>query len=329
MSTIMRKSYYSFIAIMLFVLCSCKHDEFGDFQGEQLCPSAEFEFEKEFAINKTNIDFKNGDSLVFSAIMNEPVSWTIKIEGKQSGATKSFKGSEREINLVWKYGRSDTTSVFFTDEECSVTFDIPCVEALNQIITANITANTFENFGTLVSDFEGNGQAVAGWYSYVSDTALSALIDSSVIKTNTPSPQGGNYHVYSAQAITGAPVSVIGGHGTGGFSIDPTWNNPEEVYMNFYINGDGTTVNGSITLIPNNADPVGRYAFQVTWTGWRMLSIPLSDFTNTEVENFTLAPEQIGSFELTVTSGQGPTLSKLSHLIDFVIFTEGGSFYTK
>ena len=334
---------------MIAVLFSCRKDEtvgpelrdiFGDFEVIQ-----------PLTVNQTNVDFETGQSIEFSAQLSIRTDRTIHINGLESGARKEITGRDRDVNGAVARWRGDITfAPLFQAEECEIfmTFaDYP-----DTLFAENVTVDQIKpqaEVTVLVSDFA----TPAGWGTFAEAAAVNQHID-------------GTYFVQDPQVEPPSFIEVGGGEGTGhwrmthnnqsnvficginylsgsiegatGPHLELGTTNPENVYMNMLIHGfgDGNTRFSVGLQEDDNLDgsydrfTEGTYNTEilVNWVGWKVVSIPLSDFNLSTVGGFGNIDgtgqqdiDRIVSMEFLLLAAEGST-GFVGYGLDYVNFTQ-------
>ncbi|MBX9850688.1 MAG: hypothetical protein K2X86_02910 [Cytophagaceae bacterium] len=319
-------SFNVILLAVMFVVNSCKHDNFEGFVGPSHCVSDNFAYTSNFAVSTNSIDL-NMTTLSMTASFNEVASWTITISGQTSGAVKVFTGKSNTVNAIWRGEAAGTK--FFQAEPVTVEFKVPCKDAIVQSVTVT-NANTFTTFGALISDFEGNGMVsnvttldtynATGWSEY---TATPNTITQFQVNTDPGAVQGLKYLTY--KGLTDAAAWFQGGfYATISLSSLPT-NNKDSIYFNALIkgNGNGTTLLG-ITVVAPGPQKMGKN-IKIDWQGWKWVSFKMSEATDlsaTPISDMYNANAIDFGFNSIPTQGQPQEAN-----IDFIIFTVGKPFY--
>lgn len=320
----------------LVIFNSCKHDNFDEYVGPGLCPTSNFRFTKEFRVSSEQVDFNKfpgiyGDSI--QATFNEVVTWSITLTGSNSGAIKNYKGRSSQIDTVW-YGQSNSPSATFqAGEDVSVNLVISCLKDPYVKHIKILDANKFKtNIGpyAMVSDFDGAGYVsnsiklggynTTGWSSYFTLPNQLTKFSIGPSESSLSAPQGSNY--ITLQGTAGPASWFVGGTYVNSPTTMPG-NNPNEVYFNAFISsGNNSTTSLAITL---GAGANYVYVMPLQWSGWKMVSIKLSDFKNssgTPLSNVSAITTL--DFGLNCASKQGQSTEVD---LDFIVFSNNGPFY--
>jgi len=321
----------AFCLLLLVVFNSCKHDNFKDYVGPSICPSASFKYKSDFKISASSIDFKSTFGDTISASFTEPISWTVTITGKTSGGKKTYKAHSDTIGIIWQGepGDPDNTGMyrfFQTGEDVSVELTMPCQETV--VKTIHITgASDFSLLGKLVSDFEGNGYvpnntawgySANGFSSYFS--APNKELEFGIVTSPLEGPAGPHYITLKGQA---GPTSWYAGSMEFNAPTLMPASNPDSVYFNVFMSsGDNTTTVVGITMVTNKNY---NKSILVNWKGWKMLALKMSDFKDAQGNSMTDATKLSRiSLGLNPATAQGQTCEVD---LDFIMFTKNYPFF--
>jgi hypothetical protein len=326
------------VIFIILLLNSCKHDNFKDFVGPGHCPSPSFSVTTPLNITAQVIPSiqLSTTPVVVTAEFNEAVSWTVTFKGNTSGANRIYSNNSKTVNVSWR--GEPGSDVFFKNETVAIEFKIACKDA--ETYTRDITANNFNSYpssgkGLLLSDFDGNGSVAntftkpgynaSGWSSYF--TLPNEITDYARLTTPLTAPQGNYYMVLKG---TPGPDSWYVGGGYASVpnlgSISGATSDPSKMYVNAFINSGGN----STTLLGFTIKSGGvNYSknINLNWTGWKMVSLKLSDFETKRGIPLTDALSVTDlTFELNPATAKGqPTEAN----IDFIIFTLNEPFLGK
>ena len=301
-----------FIGVIVISMFSCKREHANEFLGPAVCPGSHFSYTTAFQVNKTNVDFSTGDTLVVFAAFNETLPWLVTIRGLESKAVKTYTGNNDTIKILWK-GNADE-GPFFREEECVVEYTLACSPSVTKNVT--IYPNTFANFGILISDFDGAGSGnFSVPYGLFIDKDVSGKVDTPI----EPSPQGGKYY----RLVGDSKDSLVWGFG--GFwsmsnlsSLGIT--DPRKVYFNAFLNSNGFKTSDVTFTFQEGGAPKNIH-FTIDWTGWKMVSFPMVDAGIVDVSKVTQMDVYLGNSPQKGTKGE--------FNLDFVIVTPNAPFYTK
>jgi hypothetical protein len=303
------------LTICMISINSCKHDNIVGFEGPAQCVSADFAVTQAFSANST-VNFST-DSVTFTAAFNEVTSWTITVTGQTSGATVSFSGKSNTINTVWR--GNPGSIVFFQVEQVTAELKVPCRDAIT--ITLNITGKpNFNNYGYLISDFDGHGHSQAfNFYKGAGYIGTFGVMNAPLV-----SPQGGNYYHVNG---TTSPASWYYGEAgcAAAFSLTSLGTtNADSVYFNVLINNNGVST-GTVNILLQAVDRYSSVVKLNGGAGWKLVSLKLSDF-KPSTAGPSVNPKQITSvaFDLGPASNMGDP-AEID--IDLVIFTKGHPFF--
>lgn len=322
----MKLKFY-IISFISLALLACKG---GEFSGPELLPPTDdFSFVDSLKAESASVDFIT-DSVGFSAKFSENVSWKLSINGDLSGAVKNFTGSDSVLSVIWD-GRSDNVFLFREGESTSAILSFVGSDATD---TVNVTVDSPIKFGgLLVADYEGNG--IAGESNWWNTFNSGEFIFYSDRFQGIPVPQGAS--CLKLKGLDLEPDGFLGltGH-NGAINYADGVDFPEDndqLFFNFYLSGTrGTRVETRLmqTLIngPTNGLEGTQFSHfvNISWDGWRLLSVPYSEFIKTESDDaipFKVAREITRvKFALRAAS----TGSEAEAYIDYPIFTFGKPF---
>lgn len=305
------KNYLLTCLTLIAVLTACNKREQV---GETICPE-NFSFTSQLEVSDAMVNLAL-DSQIITAGFSEDVNWTLKITGKTSGAIKTYEGRSDSISIKW-FGNSES-DILFQAEPCSAELSVACVEITsNKDFTIGVKPTfTKIDFGTLLTDFDGNGSYnVTGIWGN-GGTKVVYLIDSL-----GGSPQGGNCKVFHGHVTNNVPVWYYGGFGPSIAALADQLvakHNVglDDIYINMYIRGFKDYPNTQVAMTCSAPD-AKNYVLNIDWDGWKWVSVKASEFKSlnqftsfTEVNEFGLG---LGAGPLQNTSAQ--------FAVDFMILT--------
>lgn len=314
------KTNFFLLCVSFLLLVSCKQEE-SFFGPEVLLAREGFEIKEALSSSSLSPDFAS-DTLKISAKLSQIVTWEITIEGLSSTASKTFSGVDSTINRSWA-GGSDNVFLFRRNETVRAILTVlgSSVTDTLELTVSNPKDLVGEN-GVLVADYEGRGVTPSGWWNSFKP---GELINTTDRFTEILTPQGLN--CLHLKGIDIGPDGFLGqtGHpgvfdySSAGFPADNS-----KLFFNFYLQGTtGTRVEVRLLQTINDSPTGGNYSYfrNIDWTGWRLVSVPYSDFNKTN--NDVTSPIQSGSaitrvqFVLRSTVDGGVAEAN----IDFPIFT--------
>lgn len=322
--------------------------------GPQICPSDDFTFQASDL--KIDVVSKNGSTYEYTdleaasstvdltdeglhihAKFDEVVKWELEIKMENGSSTKFYSGESDSVSVYW-YGNSSKMPLFSAGK-AKLDFSIVCLEDVKASFTLE-NSPTFKGvhpeFGVLLRDWDQNGDFAIGTigqgdFSFGTGDGFlwgdTVLNDYKVRYHNTdPSPMGGYYlDLYSKESApdwyhyaTGINASALGD------KVDefPT-HNADSVFLNFYARGNQDYGNTSLEIVYSGSQS-GIWTEHLNWEGWRMISIPLSDFT------VGTAPMQSaeGLNYIAMQLGCQPAQDdEAQYDLDFMIITIGAPFF--
>jgi hypothetical protein len=336
------------IPVFLLLMTSCDP---LDKLGPELCPSDDFSFKAEdlkievitksgknyeFSTleSKSNTIDLNGEGIKVSAQFSEKVKWELEIVMDDKSSSKLYKGEGDSMNVFW-YGNSSKMPLFSAGK-AKLTFNILCLEKVVQdfnLLNSPSFKDLHPNYGIMIRDWDQNGDfPIANLESPnfdwgTGDGFLWADTASAKVKyiNSDPSPMGGNYlNLYSKESAPDWYHFATGINKSGlDDNVDrlPTYN-PDSIYLNFYARGNQEYKNTSLELV-YNCNESGIYTEHLNWEGWKLVSIPLSEFKVgtaplSSVEGLNYIAIQLGCQPLKDDEAQ--------YDIDFLLLTVGSPF---
>jgi len=294
------KKYLIFPVLLMVLLisvsgCSCKRNFDKEYSGPLLCPTDNFDEAPGHDFFVTSVSGSNPanlssatEAVLITDQFNEVINWTVRIKGNISGALKTYTGSSNQVALSW-VGQSDGQP-FFVAEPITVDLILACRQEVYRTAPFGITAPTFMQLPGFLTDFDvsklSNTPNVFGGAGSTSLKKVTSV--HAEYNTIGPSPQGGSF--FNIRGSSPTPIWYYAG-----FEVNPANaatmsplpglnSDPSTVYMNFYANCNGVP-NSQIQLsvlehYKTSAAPnikTRRKNIDLTWTGWKMVSIKLSD----------------------------------------------------
>ena len=146
----------SSIAMLIFILLSCRKEDANNFQGPDLNDLyGPFSILKDFTINRTSVDFAGNQTIVFGAELSKRTDWEIELTGATTGAKRLLKGRDRiinETNATWTGGADKFPGFGIEKTYVKVTFP---KEAGSPVIidSINVLSEKIDE-GVLITSFE-------------------------------------------------------------------------------------------------------------------------------------------------------------------------------
>lgn len=270
----------------------------------------EFEILMPLTLSSTNVNFEQGESIEFFAQLSIRTDWEITITGLESGARKVISGRERDIQdgeAIWN--GTITFAPLFAEEECStmMTFTQYPDTLFGDTILVESTKPE-SGIDILFTDVEDSGQ---GFNAFTEAASFNQAVSGSYFQNLFSDPpsflevvpaEGQGF--WAMTANNAGSIFICGMSLTAESSqqepsatyFDFGTLNPEHVYINALVFGfgDGNSRMSIGMQEDDNQDGVydrfteGTYntEFVVDWTGWKVVSIPLSDFNLSTVGGF-------------------------------------------
>lgn len=315
-----------------------------------------------------------GTAVSFVAAFKEDVSWKILIEGKSSKAYKEIKGTGKfiyNLNSTWE---GDATSIqfFMQGDTCKASLYVQGIDTaiatVPQIIIKKMLSyhlRTVDGVRYLVvDDYDGNHMGTKGIQGFSADVADNG--NNLYLTTKDHRINGSTaFHIEGTDINNNGWIFSMNHKDLVEMvSSDTNKNikstNPEEFYVNIYIRGTGK-VNSAVGLkmyeydsastrkelvskvtnanfvytVPMQAKNDGWiYIINVNWEGWKLVSVPYSQFrvdndlTKGGAGNHIQEPWKITAMAVSLLSDPSYGFEVAAD-VDFVVLSEGGPFVPK
>lgn len=321
------------ILVTFSLIVSCRKDHKMD--GPSISEIySDFKLLEPFKSSKDSVDFKNGESVYFTASFNKIVNWKISISGNTSKANKVITGQSRVISLSNALWNGSTTQFpMFAIENCTAKLTIE--DVLDSFMLPIRIKQTKVNQGFLIADFEAGLNA--SWTKFIQSGANMDF----KVKSDAFSPQAKSYLNMAGTVnwdyligLIDFPAKAYNSNVT--FPLNA---NADAVYFNCLIYGVPNT-NTSLVLFQFkedensdgtfNANNEDEYDYQVTvdWVGWKLVSIKYSDIVtlvngspSSAKGNAIHNPDKISKISMLHLAN--PNDGFASTKIDYLIFTDG------
>jgi hypothetical protein len=333
------KSLFYIVLIGSTSLLSCQKD---DVEGPELQDIfGEFEVLQPLTLSSNTVNFENSESVEFFAQLSIRTDWKITVTGLESGAKKVISGREREVsNGVAVWDGTITFAPLFSEEQCTtmMTFKQYPDTLFGDTITVQATKPE-SAIDILISDVEDSGQ---GFNAFTEPASFNQAVSGSYFQNLFTNPPGFMEVVPAEQqgfwamtANNSGSIFICGmslasqssQQDPEGLYYDFGTLNPDHVYINALVFGfgDGNSRMSIGMQEDDNQDGVydrfteGTYntEFVVDWTGWKVVSIPLSSFNLSTV----------GGFGNTDATGQ-KDLDRIINIEFLLLAVEGSSGLT-
>jgi hypothetical protein len=300
-------------------------------------------------VNLDSVDFSLEQTVSFSASFNKNVDWKIEVVGIESGAKKILEGFDKKIDALNASWKGSTTELpLFRREDCWAILTVPESIGFADSVLISISAPKVYDQGIVFIDFEedyGN-EIVLGNFEFDFN------LDSTGILNDGRAAQGdGFYSLFGTDVVSNIPGEVSNyfvGLTLIKASINPDLTYiafpitvPEELYFNCFMLSDGRPYGLAIIDLAfdvNNSgafeDGVDRiYSIEIPldWTGWRLISQPISTFLNgPETSPKSLTQEELSSIVamrlvlISIKDQQPIPPLPVFFGIDYITFTQGG-----
>jgi len=314
------------LALMLSAACfvSCERD--SDANKITLTDIyADFEIKESLDVNRTSIDFEQGENTHFTAEFSKPVIWELSITGNKSGAQKTITGFSKELNAetaVWD-GSTSIFPMFKSGEDCSVELNVPA-EDTTLVLSESITVKKAKvDKGVVITDFETGNDYRDGW-----DWFFQSGVSFFNLKSTKRAAQGSYYYKMFGECSWDWLIGMI--------------NIPATAFENntFGLNGDANNLYFNVLLNvrePNarllirfkedeNNDGVfdieteDEYSITImdTEEGWQQISVKYSDLVVVDENGNTITP-----------NGNGIHNPDLLNIIDVLLLADPETGYSR
>lgn len=235
--------------------------------------------------NYGSIDFSAGGALI-KATLPTIVNWKITLYNNNN-QKKEFAGTGKEISIQW-YGNVDSIvndKFLFNTGKVNLQLEVTCK---NEILiskdfsvkgSSNFTG-VRDDFGFLIRDWDKNGafpvssnnfSASDGWAGAGGGATLSVNYE------NTNSSPAGGYYL-DMHAVSTSPEWYLGTT-----SFPAPFSNYYKIgngepYINIFVKGNDNYSNQSVQIGVQIPGVTYIYYAPLDWSGWRLVSIKLSDF---------------------------------------------------
>ncbi len=277
------------LALVVLLLGACR--ESGPLGPELQDIFGEFEVLEPLSQDKTEVDFSIGESVEFTAQISIRTPWRLVIRNASTGARKIIEGNAKDISGdVARWNGSVTFAPLFMEGDvvqATLSFtEFPDASMMSDPITIT-GSRPLPTGGVLVADFEMDNPGLEAFSEFSFEETKNG------VDSLFPAAIGERYWFMDGRDnngsvfVCGLLASAEATQGTSVFELNNE--NPASVYFNVFVFGTGQP---STTLVidfqeDDNLDGVysptqeGTYniTFPIDWTGWRLLSFPLSETT--------------------------------------------------
>lgn len=288
------------------------------------------------------------DSLKFMAEFSQPVTWSLRIQSvgpRGEVASKILNGTSQQIDPSTFFDGSSENVYFFKKGE-ALDIRLSFLGADTIVNLDGFTVSETKDFSAtsnLILDFQ-TGQDSKALLNTTDDVNLFFDTDG-----GDEEIEGGKYVTTSDVKLKSVPLTVEGDRfiylrgkdeaGKPGTFFIGGFNNAsrdfgldgavDEIFLNFYANSNGNRTTKLVLEILGVGGDAFRSEKDVTWTGWRLVSIRLSDFVSSNsapIGTGVLSPNLISDFAFQIHSGAGVVGNESEIMIDYVTFTKGAPF---
>lgn len=328
------KKLLTFIGIAV-VLVACRKKELDKMDGPSLQDiNGQFSVITTLEASKDSVDFSTSETVYFTAEFSKTIAWKLDIIGLTSGAVKTIEGTGNALTeSVTLWAGSTTSLPLFKSENCKVqlTFTGETDTLVDYVKVIQPKANA----GYVVADFEAGFNS--GWTYFIQQGADMDF----QVKSDITAPQGNAYYNLAGTVDWDWLIGLVNFKATaGGNPTFPLNSNPNNVYFNVMVWGDGSLTN-SLVLFQFEEDENGdgtftaasedQYAVEipVNWSGWKLISFKYSDIPCL-VNGQPAAPNGDGVHnsnkikQVNMLHLANPSSGYAKAKLDYIIFTENG-----
>jgi hypothetical protein len=319
------------ITLAVFSSCNKVVDEIGP----RICPPDSFTFSSDKIMVSgldadKKVDLSTG-GLKIKANFGQKVKWNLKITSDLS--QKEYSGEGDSIQVLW-YGNSDNYPLFDVGN-CKIELEIPCRDTyVSEFVVSKkpTFSNLDPSFGVLIRDWDMNGKFDVGGTEYNGGDGWAGVngSDTSYFNyfTENPSYAGGYYAEFYSKND-----ALLWYYGSTSFSTNDletylSTTNTDSLYLNIMVQGYGVK-NTNMEVALQAATVSYFYTEPITWTGWKMVSVKISDMKvlsgpSTGQTLTTLAGVNFAVMQLGAAPLQGVE-AKSGY--DFMMITVGEPFF--
>ena len=323
---------FIFYGLLITVLLGCRKDDAENPEGPDLNDLfGPFTIIQDVTLNREEVDFSGGQSIIFSAELSKRTLWRIEITGETSGARRVITGNDRILsseNATWDGGadrfpgfseENALIQVTFPNEPDAPVFDFS-VEITGLKLDKGVLITSFENgLGSNWTRFNqstvngnifcGDNQAAKGdcYYSWNGTVGWDWAIGSVTIN-----PESGTFGLQAAanNLFFNAAFKAVENFG------------PENSFLLFWFDEDD---NGDGVFDVNNED---RFVYEY-WSKnseWDLISLKYSDLQfdgegNPAQTNGNRLPEPSKLISINVFFLANPDNGNARAMVDHLIFT--------
>jgi hypothetical protein len=329
----MKNALFALLAFVLFAFGGCKRDT-DNFDGPSLIDRfGDFAVVADFSANREEVNFSEGETVIFSAEFNKNVDWVIEITGTVSGAVKRITGFDRIIddeNATWN--GSTTNLPFFRAEPCTVTLKVPEEPEFEQSLEIEVLGG--RNYpGNVFIDFETDpGQNLT-----VGNVEFE-LTPASGRRNDFIAAQEEYYDFLEGtdNVVTNFFVGLIDIHAqVAGSTYAPLPTTvPSQLYFNAFLWHDSSPHGIAVIQFIVDSNNSGAFEdgqdavyqldgdFPLNWNGWRHIHHPMSAVGISSDDLQKLVAIRVLLISNNNTQSNPPTAVRFG--IDYLTFTQGG-----
>lgn len=316
----------------LAIFSACEHDT-DEPDGPNLVDRfGPFEVIESLAINRTNVDFSAGETVVFTAEFNKNIDWIITIRGSLSGAVKEITGFDKSINAgnaTWDGGT--TNLPFFKNEPCTVELIVP--EEPDFIEEGDVEVIGTKVYpGMLFTDFEEDlgANVTIGNFEFE--------LTNNIGRQMEPTAGQGDFSWRMEGTDDVVPNFFVGLAWFSPMINDVTYIElpttvPSDLYFNFFLHNDGRQHGIAVIQFAYDSNDSGGFEdgidatfqldgdFPLNFDGWRQFSHTMADvgMSAEQLEKIV----NISVILISDMNAQPDPPTEVAFSIDFMTFTQG------
>jgi len=284
------------------------------------------------------------DSVNIIGELSHRVSWYVTFRGVESGAIKTFEGLSQTIEpsqLQWGGDHDPSKSIKFFKKGEPVVVEISFLKSNLISRDTIIIAETKKFAGDVL--FEGFDRPSYAWpYLIFGENAKEGFKGTPITNPNLVIQGARSWQLSGADNDNSYFIGGIRSQ-----YLDATDDyfdfkslNPDSVYFNMYIYGDGNgTTRVALAVAEDDdldktyedaTDDVWEYPFKLNWTGWKLVSFRYSDFSVSASASYGGSGNKKRQLDrvkrITFNLLSDPPGNPASYIVDFPIVTYGGPF---
>lgn len=329
--------------LLVGVFSGCKKPE--EFVGKEFIEAPSDLAVLSFDGPSVPVDFTK-DSVGLTGELSHRVSWYVTFTGLESGAVKSFEGLSQSIDpsqFKWGGEHDPTKSIKFFKKGEPVLVEISFLKS-NLVSRDTITIGETKIFNgdVLFEGFDQKSYNNFPVYLTFGENAKEGFKGTPITEFDKVVQGEGSWMLSGADNdntyFIGGTRSMKADGNSEYFEFKSL--NPDSVYFNMYIYGDGNiTTRVALAVAEDDdldktyedaTDDVWEYPFKLNWTGWKLVSFRYSDFAVSASAAYGGSGNKKRQLDrvkrITLNLLSDPPGNPASYIVDFPIITYGGPF---